>query len=128
MKQVHPLPEDLLRLARQGFPRWKREEENMRDDRKSAGESQRVWHSGPTDADQAGLGTEADQADAQSLDLNHVTEQQLGAVDALGPELRRTIVEHRVHHGHYTSWDQLEKLPGMDRQKLTALQRAARIA
>jgi DNA uptake protein ComE-like DNA-binding protein len=100
----------------------------MGDDRNSTGETQRVWHSGPTDAEQAGLATEADQAEAQSIDLNHVTEQQLGAVDALGPELRRTIVEHRVHHGHFTSWDQVASLPGMDPQKLTALQRAARIA
>jgi len=66
-------------------------------------------------------------ADAQSLDLNHATAQQLAAVDGLSAELARAIVEHRVHHGHYESWDDLARVSGMTDEHLIALQRAARI-
>jgi competence protein ComEA len=66
-------------------------------------------------------------ADAQSLDLNHATAAQLASVDGLDLALAQVIVERRVHHGHYVSWDELAELPGMTDEALQALQRTARL-
>ncbi|HEX6245170.1 MAG TPA: helix-hairpin-helix domain-containing protein [Polyangiales bacterium] len=91
-------------------------------------EEQRIRRSGPSEEEQRDGATFADAADAQSLDLNHATVPQLEAIDDLGPELARAIVERRVHHGHFTSWEQLNEVEGMNAEKLVALQRAARLA
>lgn len=89
-------------------------------------EGQRVSRSGPSEEDQSAfVGTTG--TDMQSVDLNHATALQLEAIDELGPELARALVEHRVHHGHFTSWDQVASIAGMDQEKVAALQRAARI-
>jgi DNA uptake protein ComE-like DNA-binding protein len=91
-------------------------------------EEQRIRRSGPTEEEQRDGATFADAADAQNLDLNHATVSQLEAIDDLGPELAIAIVERRVHQGHFTSWEQLNEVEGMTSQKLTTLQRAARLA
>lgn len=91
-------------------------------------EGQRMHRSGPSDEEQRDGATFGDGADAQALDLNHATIPQLEAIDALEPALARAIVERRVHHGHFTRWEQLSEIEGMTAQKLEELQRVARLA
>jgi len=89
-------------------------------------DERRTPHSGVTEEAQAGdLGTSG--ADEQSFDLNHATAAQLAAIDELGVQLAEAIIQQRVHHGHFTSWDQLAEVPGMGPPQLVALQRAARL-
>lgn len=87
----------------------------------------RTRHSGPTEEGQGDI-VGASGEDVQSLDLNHATLAQLEAIEELSGGLAQSIVEHRVHHGHFTSWDQVAALPGIATPQLSALQRAARLA
>jgi len=66
-------------------------------------------------------------ADEQSLDLNHATAVQLAAIDGVGEQLAQALVQHRVHYGHFTSWEQLAEVPGLGQDQVAALRRAARL-
>ena len=89
-------------------------------------ETQRTKRSGPAEESQTDIfGTSA--AEVQTLDLNHATAPQLEAIEDLSAELARAIVEYRVHHGHFTSWDEVAQVSGMTDEQLIAIQRAARI-
>jgi DNA uptake protein ComE-like DNA-binding protein len=89
-------------------------------------EERRISRNGSSDVDQGDVfGSTA--AELQSLDLNHATAPQLAAIEEIEPALAQAIVEHRVHHGHYKSWEELAQLPGMTEQKLLQIQRAARL-
>jgi hypothetical protein len=89
-------------------------------------EERRISRSGPAEEDQDDT-FGATGADAQSVDLNHATAQQLASIEGVEAELANTIVEHRVSHGHYTGWDELAELPGMSDEALHQIQRAARL-
>jgi len=91
-------------------------------------ESTRVRHSGPTEEEQHDELGDFSAEDAQALDLNHATVEQLAAVDEIGLEMAETIVQQRVHQGHFLRWEDLHKVPGLSMSQLQALQRAARIA
>jgi DNA uptake protein ComE-like DNA-binding protein len=83
--------------------------------------------SGPTEEDQTSL-PGVSSGDVQGLDLNHVTEQVLReAVDDLDGALVHALICHRVHHGHFTNWDDVAQVPGIDGQALASLHRVARI-
>jgi DNA uptake protein ComE-like DNA-binding protein len=88
----------------------------------------RARRSGPSEESQGDSALGADVLESQNLDLNHATLAQLCAVDGLTDELAEVILERRVKQGHYTSWDELAELPGMDEEKLRALARAARLS
>ena len=89
-------------------------------------EERRISRSGSGEEEQGAVfGSTA--AELQALDLNHATAPQLAVIEDIEPALAQAIVEHRVHHGHYTSWEQLAQLPGMTEQKLLQIQRAARL-
>jgi len=89
-------------------------------------EERRISRSGIDEATQGDV-FGATPAEMQSLDLNHATAAQLAAIEDIEPELAQAVVEHRVHHGHYTSWEELAQLPGMTEEKLLQIQRAARL-
>jgi competence ComEA-like helix-hairpin-helix protein len=90
-------------------------------------EERRRPHSGVPEEGQTGdVGTSG--SDEQSFDLNHAAATQLAAIDELGTQLAEAIIQHRVHHGHFTSWDQLTAVPGMGPAEVAALRRAARLA
>lgn len=86
----------------------------------------RSWRSGPDDEEQRSIpGVSA--AELQSVDLNRATEQELADIDELGVVLAHSIVSYRVHHGHFESWEDLRKVPGLEPQHVHSLQHAARI-
>jgi DNA uptake protein ComE-like DNA-binding protein len=88
----------------------------------------RITRSGPADEEQSdSMSLGADMVDAQIMDLNHATLPELEAIDELGPTLARAIIEQRVRQGHFTSWDQVASIAGMDQAKLAAVQLAARL-
>lgn len=89
-------------------------------------EEHRISRSGVSEEEQGEV-FGATAAELQALDLNHATAAQLAVIDEVEPELAQAIVERRVHHGHYTGWEELAQLPGMTEQKLLCIQRAARL-
>jgi DNA uptake protein ComE-like DNA-binding protein len=94
--------------------------------RQGAVETTRQWHSGPTEEGQSGpSGTSG--ADLQSIDLNHATWQQFLEVEGFDEQCARTLVEHRTHHGHFRTWEDVAAVPGLTRELVTSLQHAARI-
>jgi DNA uptake protein ComE-like DNA-binding protein len=100
--------------------------QNADRNRQDALESSRQWHSGPTEEGQTpprGDGS----ADTQSIDLNHATWQQLLDVEGFDERAARALVEHRVHHGHFRTWEDLGAVDGMTPERVRGLQHAARI-
>lgn len=86
----------------------------------------RQWRSGPDDEDQRSIpGVTA--AELQAVDLNRATEAQLAEIDDLDGNLAHNIVAYRVHHGHFESWEDLRKVPGIEQRHVASLQHAARI-
>jgi DNA uptake protein ComE-like DNA-binding protein len=83
-------------------------------------------HSGPTDEGQ-GQPTGETQADTQSIDLNHSTWQQLMGVEGMEEAQAHAIVEHRTRLGHFQTWEDLERVAGVDAELVHNLQHAARI-
>jgi DNA uptake protein ComE-like DNA-binding protein len=86
----------------------------------------RQWRSGPDEEEQRSIpGVSA--AELQSVDLNRATEGQLAEIDDLDANIAHNIVAYRVHHGHFESWEDLRKVPGIDGHHVISLQHAARI-
>jgi DNA uptake protein ComE-like DNA-binding protein len=86
----------------------------------------RQWRNGPSDdAQQSIPGVSA--ADVQNVDLNRATEMQLVDIDDIDAQLAHNIVAYRVHHGHFESWEDVRKVPGIDGHHIQALQHAARL-
>jgi competence ComEA-like helix-hairpin-helix protein len=84
------------------------------------------WRSGPDDEDQRSIpGVSA--AELQRVDINRATEAELADIDDLDGALAHNIVAYRVHHGHFESWEDLRKVPGLETRHVTSLQHAARI-
>lgn len=53
------------------------------------------------------------------IDLNEATEEELGAMPALGPKLVRTLLDNRP----FGSWEELKSLPGFDGETIAALKK-----
>lgn len=86
----------------------------------------RQWRNGPSDEEQQSIpGVSA--AELQSVDLNRATEGQLAEIDDLDAALAHSIVAYRVHHGHFESWDDVRKVPGLEAHHVQSLQHAARL-
>lgn len=89
-------------------------------------EEGRAGRSGPDDEAQGDI-FGASGAELQSIDLNHATAAQLMTIDGLEPALATAIVDHRVHNGHFTNWDELARVQGVTDELLIEIQRATRI-
>ncbi len=63
----------------------------------------------------------------QSIDLNHATWQQLTAVDEIEEAVAKAVVEYRTFHGHFLSWEDVQRVPGMNGELVAQLQHSARI-
>lgn len=86
----------------------------------------RTWRSGPDEEDQRSIpGVTA--AELQRMDLNRATEREIAEIDDVGEQVAHNIVAYRVHHGHFESWEDLRKVPGIDGHHVQLLQHAARI-
>lgn len=86
----------------------------------------RTWRSGPDDEDQRSIpGVTA--AEIQNMDINRATEPELADIEDIGGALAHAIVAYRVHHGHFESWEDLRKVPGIQDHQVQLLQHAARI-
>jgi competence ComEA-like helix-hairpin-helix protein len=66
-------------------------------------------------------------AATQSIDLNHATERQLLGIDGIEPALIHALIEYRTHHGHFLSWEDVSRVPGLDAASLEQVQHACRI-
>jgi DNA uptake protein ComE-like DNA-binding protein len=84
------------------------------------------WRSGPSEEEQTSP-PGVTSAELQLVDLNHTTERELCAVDELDPKLVHALINYRVHHGHFESWQDLTKVPGIEARDVASLQRIARI-
>ena len=100
--------------------------QNADRNRQNALEQSRHWHSGPTEEGQTPPRGDAS-ADTQSIDLNHATWQQLLDVEGFDEPSARALVDYRVHHGHFRTWDDLAAIDGMTPERVRGLQHAARI-
>ena len=83
-------------------------------------------HSGPTDEGQ-GLPSGETTADTQSIDLNHATWQQLMGVEGIEEAEAHAIIEYRTHLGHFQTWEDLLRVPGITEELARNVQHAARI-
>ncbi len=64
----------------------------------------------------------------QDIDFNHATCEQLAELDTIGPTVARAIVGERTLHGHFLSWDEVQRrMPDLSIEQLHDLQQAARI-
>ena len=99
---------------------------NVNRNHHSQAERGRQWRSGPSDEEQQSIpGVSA--AELQGVDLNRATEMQLVDIDDIDAQLAHNIVAYRVHHGHFESWEDVRKVPGIDAHHIQALQHAARL-
>jgi competence protein ComEA len=60
----------------------------------------------------------------QPIDLNAATVDDLALLPGVGPELARALVDERQRLGHFTSWEQVDAVPGVGPARLETLQRA----
>ncbi|NMO22891.1 helix-hairpin-helix domain-containing protein [Pyxidicoccus fallax] len=58
------------------------------------------------------------------LDLNTATAEELALLPGVGPSLARRLVEVREDSGGFTSWDDVDAVPGVGSAKLQTLQAA----
>jgi DNA uptake protein ComE-like DNA-binding protein len=61
------------------------------------------------------------------LDLNLASEHEIAEIDMIGKRLAHAIVQQRAVGDGFHSWDDLERVPGLDAMKIAELKRAARI-
>jgi competence protein ComEA len=62
------------------------------------------------------------------LDLNRATAEELAVLPGIGPSLAKKIAEERTAQGGaFSSWDQVDQVPGIGAAKLEVLQSSAEI-
>lgn len=61
------------------------------------------------------------------LDLNAATADDLTLVSGVGPALAKAIVERRQALGHFASWEEVDAVPGVGAERLSALREAVEI-
>ncbi len=64
---------------------------------------------------------------AQTIDLNHATWQELMSVEGIDEARAKALVEYRTFHGHFLSWEDVERVPGMETSLVAEVQHSARI-
>lgn len=62
-----------------------------------------------------------------SLDLNTATEQELARIPGVSRALAHRLVEARQSRGSFTSWDEVDAVPGVGAARLETLRAAAHI-
>ncbi|MEW5739037.1 MAG: helix-hairpin-helix domain-containing protein [Myxococcota bacterium] len=63
----------------------------------------------------------------QKLDLNAVSADDLSLLPGVGPELAKTLIEERARLGGFSSWEQVDAVPGVGPARLNTLQQACRL-
>jgi len=63
----------------------------------------------------------------QKLDLNEVSENDLGKIPGVGRRLAKALVEAREDNGPFRTWDEVDAVEGVGFSKLEALRTVARI-
>lgn len=63
----------------------------------------------------------------QKFDLNAVAADDLALLPGVGPELARALVEERARLGGFSSWDEVDAVPGVGPSRLATLQQACRL-
>lgn len=72
-------------------------------------------------SDDAGIVRES----RKTVDLNTSSEQELGSLPALSPDMVRALIEKRP----FDDWDEIARLPGFDRETVESLRKGgARLA
>jgi len=78
-----------------------------------------------------GEGTPPTGAQAQALglklDLNSASEEDLARLPGVGRSLARKLVEAREATGRFTSWEEVDAVPGVGSAKLETLQAATEL-
>ena len=60
---------------------------------------------------------------SNNLDLNNATEQQLAGIQGMNRDNARKIVDYRDQNGHFNSWEDLKRVPGLPGNTLDILKR-----
>lgn len=63
----------------------------------------------------------------QPIELNAASAEDLALLPGVGPELAKALVAERARLGGFTSWDQVDQVPGVGPARLTTLQQACRL-
>jgi competence protein ComEA len=61
------------------------------------------------------------------IDLNHATAEDLAVLPGVGPSLAKAIVDERTRRGAFTSWDEIDAVPGVGAARLQTLKASAEI-
>jgi competence protein ComEA len=72
-------------------------------------------------------GTAAAAAEAQPLDLNTASAEQLDQLDGIGPGMAAAILKYRDQHGGFGSVDELGEVPGIGEKRLASLREQVRV-
>ena len=63
----------------------------------------------------------------RKLDLNLASEEELALLPGVGPSLAGRIVSERSARGRFSSWDEVDAVPGVGEAKLRTLQASAEL-
>ena len=72
-------------------------------------------------------GTAAAPTEAQPLDLNTASAEQLDQLDGIGPGMAAAILKYRDQHGGFGSVDELGEVPGIGEKRLASLREQVRV-
>jgi competence protein ComEA len=86
-------------------------------------DAQGVAHCGPGQPLPAGQKLSA----GGKIDLNQATADELALISGIGPALAKALIDERTRLGKFTSWEQVDAVPGVGQAKLTALQSATEL-
>jgi competence protein ComEA len=86
-------------------------------------DEQGVAHCGPGRPLPAGQALSA----GGKLDLNKASADDLALVSGIGPALAKALVDERTRLGKFSSWDEVDAVPGVGEVKLAALKNATEI-
>jgi competence ComEA-like helix-hairpin-helix protein len=60
---------------------------------------------------------------SKNLDLNKASEQELAVLQGMNRDNARKIVDFRNLNGHFNSWEDLKRIPGLPGNTLDILKR-----
>jgi len=75
----------------------------------------------------AGAGAGSSGEPGPVVDLNTASEQELEALDGVGPAIAQKILDYRQEHGGFRSVDDLDQVSGIGPKKLAALRSHVRV-
>ena len=60
---------------------------------------------------------------SKNMDLNTATEHELMAIQGIGKDNAKKIVQHRLQNGSFKTWEDLKRIPGLPFHMLDTLKR-----